>query len=339
MGSVGNQNPWAPYNNYKECTQGVCSIYCPQFCYFIFPPPPPENDSAAPFSPLIIAVIGVLASVFLLVSYYAIVTRYCKGRRNRTTTTSPDQTEPNLNQFRADSASGLDEALIKKIAVCKFVRGDGLIEGSECAVCLSEFEENEPLRLLPKCSHAFHLPCIDTWLRSHSNCPLCRAHVVVLANHLPIAQSSSSPPPLYVDPNQDRALDELVLTVDDREIVSPISDNRSPFQDCDENAEVVIKEVRSEKIVGSDQEAVFRRSISLGTFPFQRNLLISDVLKFEEIDDLRVEKNRSCKGIGCSKGFAVEERKSSGGNIKRSFSSGACIFTVRDKGKSSVLPH
>lgn len=51
------------------------------------------------------------------------------------------------------------------------------MESSDCSVCLSEFQENERLRLLPECSHAFHVPCIDTWLKSHSNCPLCRAFV------------------------------------------------------------------------------------------------------------------------------------------------------------------
>ncbi|KAL6220128.1 hypothetical protein ACLB2K_007885 [Fragaria x ananassa] len=73
---------------------------------------------------------------------------------------------------------GLSQALIDSITVCKYRKDEGLIEGTDCSVCLSEFEEDESLRLLPKCSHAFHIPCIDTWLRSHKNCPLCRAPIV-----------------------------------------------------------------------------------------------------------------------------------------------------------------
>ncbi|KAG2711974.1 hypothetical protein I3843_04G096000 [Carya illinoinensis] len=73
---------------------------------------------------------------------------------------------------------GLQQPVIDSITVFKYKKDEGLIDGTECSVCLSEFEEDESLRLLPKCSHAFHLPCIDTWLRSHKNCPLCRAPVV-----------------------------------------------------------------------------------------------------------------------------------------------------------------
>nr|GMC87740.1 RING-H2 finger protein ATL54 [Ipomoea batatas] len=73
---------------------------------------------------------------------------------------------------------GLQSSIINAIAVCKYKRGEGLVEGTECAVCLNEFQDDETLRLLPKCNHAFHIPCIDTWLRSHTNCPLCRAGIV-----------------------------------------------------------------------------------------------------------------------------------------------------------------
>lgn len=44
-----------------------------------------------------------------------------------------------------------------------------------CAVCLGEFEEGEELKALPECMHSFHVSCIDTWLYSHSSCPICRA--------------------------------------------------------------------------------------------------------------------------------------------------------------------
>ncbi|KAM7252514.1 hypothetical protein ACFE04_024397 [Oxalis oulophora] len=58
-------------------------------------------------------------------------------------------------------------------------KDDGIVEGTDCSVCLSEFEKDETVRLLPKCNHAFHISCIDTWLRSHTNCPNCRAPIVV----------------------------------------------------------------------------------------------------------------------------------------------------------------
>lgn len=74
---------------------------------------------------------------------------------------------------------GLQQSVIDSITVFKYRKNEGLIDGTECSVCLGEFQQEESLRLLPKCSHAFHIPCIDTWLRSHTNCPLCRAPVVV----------------------------------------------------------------------------------------------------------------------------------------------------------------
>ncbi|TVU29572.1 hypothetical protein EJB05_21146, partial [Eragrostis curvula] len=72
---------------------------------------------------------------------------------------------------------GLDEAAIESIALTRY-RADVFGGASDCAVCLGEFSDGELLRLLPKCAHAFHVACIDTWLRAHVNCPLCRARVL-----------------------------------------------------------------------------------------------------------------------------------------------------------------
>ncbi|GLJ09591.1 hypothetical protein SUGI_0112440 [Cryptomeria japonica] len=52
-------------------------------------------------------------------------------------------------------------------------------QGLECAVCLSEFEEEEKGRILPACNHSFHVDCIDRWFESQSTCPICRANAQV----------------------------------------------------------------------------------------------------------------------------------------------------------------
>ncbi|KAJ1276348.1 hypothetical protein BS78_05G207800 [Paspalum vaginatum] len=75
---------------------------------------------------------------------------------------------------------GLDERAIAAIAAVVYdAKKRGAVGGDDasCAVCLAEFRDGETLRLLPRCGHPFHRGCIDTWLRAHVNCPLCRAPV------------------------------------------------------------------------------------------------------------------------------------------------------------------
>ncbi|XVF86872.1 hypothetical protein PTKIN_Ptkin18bG0076400 [Pterospermum kingtungense] len=50
-------------------------------------------------------------------------------------------------------------------------------EPMECVVCLLGFEDDEEIRKLHGCNHSFHAPCIDMWMYSHSNCPICRTPV------------------------------------------------------------------------------------------------------------------------------------------------------------------
>lgn len=68
---------------------------------------------------------------------------------------------------------GLNPSFLNSIPVISFDPKD-FKEGLECAVCLSELGEGEKTRILPKCSHGFHVECIDMWFHSHSSCPICR---------------------------------------------------------------------------------------------------------------------------------------------------------------------
>ncbi|EOA32222.1 hypothetical protein CARUB_v10015481mg [Capsella rubella] len=84
-----------------------------------------------------------------------------------------------LQQLFSLHDSGVDQSLIDTLPVFQYKSIMGLkISPFDCPVCLCEFETEDKLRLLPECSHAFHVDCIDTWLLSHSTCPLCRSNLL-----------------------------------------------------------------------------------------------------------------------------------------------------------------
>jgi hypothetical protein len=70
---------------------------------------------------------------------------------------------------------GMDQAFIDVLPVFLYRNMvGGKHDPFDCVVCLCEFSPDDQLRLLPKCSHAFHLEYIDMSLLSHSTYPLCR---------------------------------------------------------------------------------------------------------------------------------------------------------------------
>ncbi len=62
--------------------------------------------------------------------------------------------------------------------VCKPVRikeNDYLIINKECCnICCEDYIIGQYKRTLPSCNHVFHKKCVDKWLKSKSNCPICR---------------------------------------------------------------------------------------------------------------------------------------------------------------------
>lgn len=52
---------------------------------------------------------------------------------------------------------------------------DETSKSERCLVCLDDFTPKQPVRVL-KCSHVFHVECVDRWLvEAHNSCPICRS--------------------------------------------------------------------------------------------------------------------------------------------------------------------
>ncbi|KAK6941021.1 Zinc finger, RING-type [Dillenia turbinata] len=108
--------------------------------------------------------------IIILLRFYA----PCFIQRRRSRRRNNHRFHDNNNNSSSVS-TGLEVSVLGTLPVVVCGKNDAVL--SECAICLSEFEENQKGRVLPKCGHAFHVDCIDVWFSSHSNCPLCRAPV------------------------------------------------------------------------------------------------------------------------------------------------------------------
>ncbi|KAK7850961.1 putative ring-h2 finger protein atl71 [Quercus suber] len=72
---------------------------------------------------------------------------------------------------------GLDEATLRnypKLIYAQAKLHKGNSTSSCCSICLADYNDTDVLRLLPDCGHLFHLKCVDSWLRLHTTCPVCR---------------------------------------------------------------------------------------------------------------------------------------------------------------------
>ncbi|KAJ6346870.1 hypothetical protein OIU76_003535 [Salix suchowensis] len=137
------------------------------------PPPFPASPRSVDLAPLefILAFIAVIAVPALIYTFFfSIKCPPGPFRRRR-------------RSHRSSSSVVVSDTLSKE------VHSDDV--GSECPVCLSVFSDGESVKQLSVCKHSFHAPCIDMWLNSHSNCPVCRAFIASPAKH-PGKNASSS---------------------------------------------------------------------------------------------------------------------------------------------------
>ncbi|XP_043723818.1 RING-H2 finger protein ATL46-like [Telopea speciosissima] len=159
--------------------------------YSSFPPPynsyyqkeSTPSSSGGRISPAVLFIIVILAVIFFISGLLHLLVRFLIKKPSSASTSQStrypemsgsDALQRQLQQLFHLHDSGLDQAFIDALPVFLYKEIKGLKEPFDCAVCLCEFSELDKLRLLPLCSHAFHINCIDTWLLSNSTCPLCR---------------------------------------------------------------------------------------------------------------------------------------------------------------------
>ncbi|PKU70453.1 E3 ubiquitin-protein ligase ATL31-like [Dendrobium catenatum] len=179
----------------------------------------PNYFTSAKFNPSMAVIIVVLISAFFFLGFFSIYIRQCGGDRMDSLAASAAA----AIGARSRRQRGLDPAVLETFPTLVYseVKEHKIGKGAlECAICLNEFEDEDTIRLLPKCDHVFHQECIDAWLASHVTCPVCRTDYTAVstdetsiegATDAPAVQAAAESAPAP-DPTP---ADQVVITVDE----------------------------------------------------------------------------------------------------------------------------
>ncbi|KAE8711513.1 DNA excision repair protein ERCC-1-like [Hibiscus syriacus] len=146
--------------------------------------PTDRNDGRDPyarFTPSMAIIIFVLVAALFFMGFFSIYIQNCSEANASVVRPFNGGTGRSRRGMRGLEASVIETfptMVYSEVKVHKIGKGD-----LECAVCLNEFEDDETLRLIPKCDHVFHPECIDAWLASHTTCPVCRANLAPEPDH------------------------------------------------------------------------------------------------------------------------------------------------------------
>lgn len=84
---------------------------------------------------------------------------------------------PGDGSYKGIGESQLDE--ISTLINAKDYLAQKSVQESDtrCPICLGDFdvESDCQLRMLMSCGHTFHSSCLMTWLRTKTNCPVCKS--------------------------------------------------------------------------------------------------------------------------------------------------------------------
>ncbi|XP_039173490.1 RING-H2 finger protein ATL52-like [Eucalyptus grandis] len=325
-----------------------CLDVCPDVCRQPIPPlplPPPCPPEDEPpldayggrphhLSPFLIPLFAALAALFVLVVCYALYARWYSGRP-RPGGRGPPRAEPETSVVH-DEFLDHDQGPVLDHPIW-YIR-----------------TEDETLRLLPKCNHAFHVPCIDTWLQSHTNCPLCRAPIVTIA--------AQALPPERPNAESSASAGEMGIQEVDDGLGREAERIAEPRGESEEDGELDLEDGRKRIEDLSSEVQPMRRSVSLDSLSALKiSLAVANALRGEsgssrksgpelagENQGIAVtivpKRNASCekqpmRSMGSSSSSIGRSLASGSSSRTRSFSSsGRFLFSKYGRSRSLALP-
>lgn len=137
----------------------------------------PQNS---PFDSSMALTILVLLTALFFMAFFSVYIRRLSDdaadlhrRRQHHNTPSSSSSSSSTLRFRPSKGRGLDPSTVGSLPLIAY--SAHATHPIDCAICLTEFEERETVKMIPCCRNVFHPGCIDTWLASHVSCPLCRS--------------------------------------------------------------------------------------------------------------------------------------------------------------------
>lgn len=141
-------------------------------------PPFTNNTGKSHGGDAYIFVVGFFCIFVLLTSLTS--SHICKRSRSPPPTVSFDNDADNHHLLTF--SRGLDDDVLVTFPTFLYSEAtmphkcniENLATNSVCSICLADYKPRHVVRLLPECNHLFHVKCIDTWLKVHPTCPMCR---------------------------------------------------------------------------------------------------------------------------------------------------------------------
>ncbi|KAJ6366355.1 hypothetical protein OIU77_002857 [Salix suchowensis] len=150
------------YASYDDCVQACKSGEDPEGCDSDCSSFSVASSPHKKLGKIALAMILLSAIICVLVSCYAIYARFIRPRRRRSAQREEEAGEEERIEIRDHLVDedqgpvvdhpiwyirtvGLQPSVIGSITVCKYKSGDGLVEDTECSVCLNEFQDDETL--------------------------------------------------------------------------------------------------------------------------------------------------------------------------------------------------